>query len=282
MSPLIALLVAAASLQEVAPAPQPAPTPDEPAALEVLYLANEGFLLRRGEIDVLIDAFVEEPYAGYAGLPPELSAHLRTTTAPFDSIELALVSHAHGDHFQEGLASAFLKASTRTRLVSSPQVVDALRAALGAEHQASERLEALLPEAGARKVTAHAGVGIELLWLPHGGMPSRKIQNLGHLITIGDMKILHVGDADMIPAAFAPYRLAEEAIDVAILPYWYFVYPGGRRLVQEHLPARLYIAAHIAPSEHEKLRAQIAARMPQVVVFDEALETRRVEPRKAR
>ena len=91
--------------------------------LEITYLANEGFLVRTPDGNLLIDAFLRQAYAGYPALTSEAHARMVAAQAPFDQVDLALVSHVHGDHFQPDSAAAFLKASGSTRLITSPQVL---------------------------------------------------------------------------------------------------------------------------------------------------------------
>ena len=60
---------------------------------------------------MLIDAFVAEPYSLYAALGERALEQLSAAAAPFDSVDLALASHVHRDHFQPAAACAFLEAA---------------------------------------------------------------------------------------------------------------------------------------------------------------------------
>jgi L-ascorbate metabolism protein UlaG (beta-lactamase superfamily) len=249
----------------------------EPAAgrLEVLALANEGFLLRAGEDAVLIDAFVSEPYAGYAALGGEALADLVAARGPFASVDLALASHVHRDHFQPAPARAFLGASPRALLASSPQVLEALLAdyAAAGAREPSERLRDVLPEVGAELPLEVGGIRVDVLRLSHGTGRFAELQNLGHVITLGGVTALHVGDAATVPETFAAYGLRRRGIDVAFVPYWYFESADGRRIVDEHLrPARL-VACHIPPGELEAVTRRLAASRPDVLVPQAALES---------
>jgi hypothetical protein len=59
----------------------------EAVELELVYLANEGFLVRAGGRGILIDAFVTEPYGGYAAVPDELFADMLGSKLPFEDVE---------------------------------------------------------------------------------------------------------------------------------------------------------------------------------------------------
>ena len=241
-------------------------TPRE--ALEVVHLANEGFLLRSGESSVLIDAFVAEPYSIYAALSPEAADALATATRPFDTVKIALASHVHRDHFQPEIAGAFLESAPSVVFASSPDALELLRK----EGDTSKARRSILPEEGQREKLDVAGIHVEFLRLSHGTGRFQSIQNLGHVITIGGQKVLHVGDAQVSTRVFAPYELAKERIDVALVPYWYFDSAEGQRIVKEHFKARHVVAAHVPPSELEPVTKRLTA--AGIHVFQNCLEAK--------
>jgi L-ascorbate metabolism protein UlaG (beta-lactamase superfamily) len=245
-----------------------------PLELEVRALANAGFLLSVGDDVVAVDAFVAEPYSGYGALSGEAQDALLAGSGPFASLDLALASHAHRDHFQPEPARRLLAARPACVFASSPQVLEALLAdASGAAAlEPAERLRDVLPEPGASASLEVGAIEVEFLRLSHGTGRFAEIQNLGHLITLGGLTALHVGDADMQPETFAAYRLRERGLDVVFVPYWYFDSENGRRIVDEHFrPARL-IACHIPPGELEAVTKRLAASRPEVLVPQRALE----------
>ncbi len=242
--------------------------------LEVIALANEGFLLRSGEQAVLIDAFLSMRYAGCDPLPKSVLDKLIVAEAPFDGIDLALVSHEHADHVQADPARRFLAASPDTLLATSPQV---LAIVAGDDGWEAPALEAHLPEAGETSTVQRAGVHVEFLRLPHGSGGFASIQNLGHVITIGGQCVLHLGDAATEPENFRPYALAGRALDVALIPYWYFLERGGRRLVDDHLLARHVIACHIPGNDRDEIARTLATSYPHVIVPAEPLQRWTIE-----
>ena len=246
-------------------------SPAVAANLEVTYLANEGFLLKSGDSAVLIDAFVTEPYSNFAFMPEEVASQLVSAAAPFDDIDIALVSHMHRDHFQPKPAAKFLAASKETVLASSRDVVDALQEQTGTA--GAERVFVELPKPGERSTRSAGDVRVEFLRLSHGSGRFASIQNLGHIIHLGGKTVLHLGDAARDADNFAAYDLPEREIDIAILPYWYFETESGRQMIRDHLHARHTIAAHIPPAELEKTRAGLRERFPKVVVLGACLDS---------
>ena len=287
---------------------------DEP--LQIVALANEGFLLRCDVDAVLIDAFLAEPYSIYDALPPTVLKLLLGAQAPFDSVDLALVSHVHGDHFQPAPARRFLDASPQTLLASSPQVLAALAAydlaagdlspgdgdngqsgSTGNDGQAGDSADgdnndnsggaggstgaapsdlsattALFPTPGQSKSMTRDFV-VEFLHLSHGTGRFASIENLGHVITLGGRRILHLGDAAMEPANFAPFAATLRDVDVALIPYWYFLSSAGRALLTEYVDASLTIACHVPGEERDDVIAALAASHPDVIVARDVLQS---------
>jgi L-ascorbate metabolism protein UlaG (beta-lactamase superfamily) len=252
----------------VAGAPQDGPKP----ALELVYLANEGFLARVGEHTVAIDAFVTEPYGGYAAVPKELFADLVARKGAFGDLDLLLVSHAHPDHFQPKAAAEFLAAHSDVPCVTSPQVLEALGTELS---ELPKGCQALLPEAGAVVAETAGGIRVELLRLPHaGGARTASVENLGHLIELDGVRLLHVGDADVERDELAAYGLSEKAIDVALVPYWWLGDTADLVRVRERIGAKHLVAVHVPPAEVGSVKARLAALDPALLVFERPGEAR--------
>jgi len=256
--------------------------------LELVYLANEGFLARAGAQTLVIDAFVTEPYGPYAAVPRELFADLVAARKPFEDVDLALTSHVHPDHFQAAAAAEFLRARPSTRFLSSPQVVDELRAKLG-EGADAQHVAALLPEARAtlaapdgdiHDVDSHdADIHVEFLRLPHsGGARTASVQNLGCVIELGPeaarLRILHVGDADVATEDLAAYELAKRAIDVALVPYWWLGDARSIARAKELTGARRLVAIHVPPGELADVKQRLASLDPALIVFEKPGEAR--------
>jgi L-ascorbate metabolism protein UlaG (beta-lactamase superfamily) len=264
--PFLALLGLAAWQQAARPASE----------IELVYLANEGFLLRAGESELLIDAFVAEPYGGYAALPKELAADMLAGKPPFDGIELALASHHHRDHFQAETAAEFLRKHAETSFLSSPQVADELLAKLG-QDPAIERVDALLPDTGQRLERHTKNVRVELLRLPHsGGESAADVQNLGHVLTFGGARVLHVGDADALVEVFEPYALEKDALDVALVPYWWLGDAAGIARARALTGAKHLVAVHVPPNELAEVKARLARLDASILLFERAGESRKL------
>lgn len=251
----------------------------DPEGVEITYLANEGFLLAAGDDKVLIDALFPG-LAGYSRVPEPTRSDLESARPPFDGVDLVLASHFHGDHFGAHQVARHLAASDAL-FVSTPDAVEKLRAlSLGPPDAVAHH-----PDEGNRAtVEVSPALRVTILNLHHGRTRA-EIQNLGFLIEIGGLVVLHVGDTEASVADVAPYELAAENIDVALLPGWLLTEASWRPLVAEISPANvvaMHLASRDAPAAYfgsagtlEGRVARIQKAFPAAWIPTVALESRR-------
>ena len=242
------------------------------AALEVFYLANEGYLLKSADEAVIIDGLITKPAWNYAVLPESVFSLMLEAEPPFEHINLLLASHMHADHFQARPAVEFLVAHPESVFHSSEQVTDLLRSAVAANQLLLKRIGKTELPAGMTLGFDLQGVRVEFFPLSHGTGRFADIQNFGQLITVGDKRVLHIGDAAMVLSNFRVYHLPQKDIDIAIIPYWYFGYQEGIAIYKNLIGAKHYIAAHIPPDKVSQVAAQLAENFPEVKILHESLE----------
>jgi L-ascorbate metabolism protein UlaG (beta-lactamase superfamily) len=259
--------------------------------MDVIYLANEGVLLRSGSQAVLVDALFGEGLDGYATVAPAERARLERAEPPYDQVTLVLATHRHRDHFDPSAVARFLAANPRAHFLSTPQAVAELRSALGAagEPAAAGRIHASLPAAGVAERQELGGVSLRVLRLHHG--TGSGIENLGFLVDLGGVRALHVGDSDNA-ADLAAYRLHEERIDIALLPVWFYSWADYDAAVRE-LGALRRVAFHVAlpeaPADYhgpaasfDELRRLVEERAPGVELLSRPDQRLVVAPAAAR
>ncbi len=247
-----------------------------PAAgeLEVRYIANEGVLITSREKRVLIDGLHRKYDDAYAFLPDVEREKIETAKPPFDKIDLLLVSHMHGDHFHPESVGRYLTASPTTVLATSQQVVDLLAAGFNGYGSIKPRITPIAYQLKQRHPVKLAGIDVVFLGVGHGSGRHATIQNLGHVVSIGGKKILHVGDAEIAPEIFDAFDLEKQGIDIAILPYWFLTHQSGQDLVEQHIRPKHVIAVHVGPDEADAIKRQVIQRFPKADVFTTMLERR--------
>lgn len=209
--------------------------------VEIVYLANEGFLIRSGGRAVLIDALFGDGIRGYPFVPAEIRRDMELGEPPFDGVQLVLATHQHGDHFDPAAVARFLDGHPEAHFVSTEGAVAELLRLLPEGGSARARVRAATPEAGRPVRLEHDGLVVEAFDLHHGEGMNPPIANLGFIIEIGGVKLLHVGDTEVTAGEFRESGAAERSVDVALLSYWTLdrLGPviGAPRTVLMHLPA---------------------------------------------
>jgi L-ascorbate metabolism protein UlaG (beta-lactamase superfamily) len=275
----IAIMAAALAVTRTGAVPEPVVAPQGVAAarpagatLEVTYIANQGVLIAAGGTQVLIDGLHRQYRASYPFLPEPHREQIETAQAPFDEIDLILVSHVHLDHFHPEAVARHLRHNAGAILVSSEQVARELETR--ADYSAiRSRVTTVTPPLRQRVATIAGGIQIELLGIGHGSGRNAAVQNLGHIVTLGGKKVLHIGDASTEDASiFEALNLDEARIDVAFLPVWFLTSGEGATIVRQHIRPAHIVAVHMPAEAPERAGAQIRERFPDAVPFTVLLE----------
>jgi L-ascorbate metabolism protein UlaG (beta-lactamase superfamily) len=234
--------------------------------LTITYLGNMGVAIAAGGRQVVIDGLHHGGVGGaYTAVPDDMLTALEQARAPFGRVDLLLVTHRHADHFDAASVRARLERDSLTTLVAARETVDSLFAPARLGGAAGRRARALTPAAGREELVEQNGIRVHVLDLPHNPVRTHRPENVGFLIELNGLTILHVGDADPDAAKFGPHRLAERKIDVAIVPYWY---PDGKaELVRRLIAPRHVIATHVGPDDLAAVRGRVVRGFPGVVVF---------------
>ncbi|MGJ8664297.1 MAG: MBL fold metallo-hydrolase [Marinicella sp.] len=220
---------------------------EEPA--HVTYLGNAGLMVDHEQVEILFDPFFHNHYGYYQLVPESLRNSLFGNKAPFDSIEMILVSHAHGDHFDAKDIADYLIDRPNTKLVAPAQAVEVLRKDERFK-QFEKQVTAIKLAYGDEPVTLNfTGLEVDVLRIPHSGWPSRaEVANLVYRVTLNDqVTVMHMGDADVDDDHFKPWAeyWAKQMTDTAFPPYWFMLDPRGQQLLSERINAKHAIGVHV-------------------------------------
>ncbi len=285
----IACVLAACSAD---PEPPPAPPAESPVsaspavppppggAIDVTYIGNEGFLIAAGDTKILVDALYREGVPGYEVIPPDRREMLETAASPFDGVDLVLVTHFHADHFDTEAVGRHLLSNPGARCITTAQTRDQMSQTFARFGEIASRVIGITPEEGEKMevpgIREATGILVRVVNLHHGR--DRPIENIGFLVDIGGMRILHVGDTEALAGEYAQYDLAGEAIDVAFLPFYQLVFDlwraevpraiGADRIVVMHVPQEGVQADYIDNlGGRDKMLADIGAEFPESLFF---------------
>jgi len=248
----------------------------EKPPLEVLYIANEGFLIECAGKKIVIDGFFGGFESQWYYMPPDSAVEqMKAAQRPFDSIDVIAVTHRHRDHFDAGIVAAHMNRNPQAILICPPQVAEEL--ALTEPYPDIKDQIRIVPAPGNSAVEMVIA-GIKLVVFPtrHGPYMEtdtltgervdrhRNVQHLEFLLSINGWTLFHCGDSPM--NSFEMYRssaLYGAKLDVAFLQGRTRGLFTTDRLIVMHLsPGR---ESKPLPDDYQKeAREVIAARRPMV------------------
>lgn len=258
-------------------------------ALEVVYIANEGFMLESGGDKVLIDALFGKEDLGFCDVPPRaLLKKLLAAAPPFDDVDLIVVSHDHLDHFDAEMAAEYLKNNAQCELIGTEQVEASLKKCKDYE-SLKGRIHGVTPAAESiQKMTVNE-IEVSVLRLKHCTYCEtdketgekidrhRNMQNIGVIIQLGNNKIFHIGDSGMDNVEeYKAYNLIREEIDIALLGSIFWP-PFSIRtdLVNKAIQPKQIVAMHLDRGNKDKYlayRESIQEDVPPITIFKEPME----------
>jgi len=235
------------------------------------YLANEGLMVVQGETKVLFDPLFRNSYGQYQLLPKAMEEALFAGTPPFDGIDAVFISHYHGDHFSPADILRLLNVQAGIHLYAPSQAVEALRKVAGAQDKAVfDRVSAVdLAYKDAPVSLEMEGLRIEAVRIPHAGWPTGRldVENISWRVTLNETTtVLHMGDADPNDVHFkrdAAYWDRGHT-HMAFPPYWFFMSPGGRVILENRVKADHNVGVHVPVS----IPADSASRPAELRAYD--------------
>jgi len=243
--------------------------------LAITYIGNEGFLIEGGGKKVAIDAL----FRGFQAddIPVERQQLMRQAAPPFDDIDLILVTHSHGDHFEASIVSDHLVNNPSTVLVSTDDTIRMVRELYPGD-DFDQRAFAYRVERGQREAGTFNGIDVTIIYLSHGG---GGVRNNGYVLSLAGYKFLHMGDygEESIQPVLS-YHLPDERLDFAFVPYFYMMEEDLRPIVTEGIQARYYIPMHFYSTfeRKENIFAVVDPAFPNAILFYTELQTLFVSP----
>lgn len=250
--------------------------------IAVTYIGNEGFLIAAGDKKILIDALYRDGVPGYVVIPEQTRKKLEQASPPFDGVDLLLATHHHADHFDAQAVANHLENSPGAMFVSTEQAVAKLEK-LPNWNRIQERVRKVKPAEGERIQVEWAGIDVSTLSLHHGR--EVPVQNLGFLVSLGNKKILHIGDTVANEEEFKVNHLVQEKIDIAFIPFWYLTEPDSKKAIPNAIHPRQIVVMHVPPPDAkdeyieklggwQEMLKQINKDFPESFVFREVMTTK--------
>ncbi|HKP29026.1 MAG TPA: MBL fold metallo-hydrolase [Gemmatimonadales bacterium] len=240
-------------------------------SVTITFVANEGVLLSSRSGKVLIDALFRT-YKDFVVPSDSLRGVMEAGQAPFDSVNLALATHWHGDHFEPRPVTAFLRANPSAAFLASRQVLDSLARYEPARSLPSRQLIPSTMAPGTRRRLTVNGVTLDVLGISHGTGRHQSVQHLGYLIDLDGVRILHLGDSWVEHDTFTPFRLATMRVDVALVPSWMLRSADTREVIVRDIRPRRVMAFHLGRDEEARVTREIHEVIPTAIILFRPLQ----------
>ncbi len=212
-----------------------------------------GVYLSDGQSSVLIDGLHSQYGDDYLFPTKELVSKINTELKP-DAI---LFTHRHGDHYSKTLSKEYLNANQKAVLFGANQVTKEFPGQ-------NDRVFTIATKDYTKQTIVIGKTKVTGLKINHAGKRHVSVENVGYLITMNTKKILHVGDTDWLEKIdlFNKLDLTNEAIDIAILPYWMLLQQDAPSLIKKYINPKQLIATHISPRIKKQELLELKNRYP--------------------
>lgn len=165
---------------------------NEESEVKVTYIANMGVLVSSASKTVLIDALFDK-HRTYTSPAPKILSKIHKQEAPFNSIDLILVTHNHSDHFSAPIIAKYLATNLKTKVICSNVTSSELKDSISSNVDSS-RIIGITPNLYKSVDTLVNDTHIKALRLRHSGSDGT-FENIGFLVDMEGTKVFHSGDS---------------------------------------------------------------------------------------
>jgi L-ascorbate metabolism protein UlaG (beta-lactamase superfamily) len=258
------------------------PTDENPAAqqnrkpLGLTFIANEGVMIESGSVKILIDALFDRPNPAYEAPSDKVLRKLEQGRAPFDKVDLALITHNHPDHMSFGCVDRFMQHNRKTVLIMPRDIVEELKTSSTDWGKIRKRVKGVDIEVNSAKDLMFKTIKLRVYRTLHSG-DRESPWNFMYLLSFNGWKVFHEGDSDGKMETYRQLGFQDLEIDLALVHFWFPLHPVGSEFLQKvakphhialiHLPLELY---EDAPTKIDLVKQYYT----DIFLLKESMETR--------
>jgi len=245
------------------------------------YLGNAGVMISDGETKLLFDPLFEQNFHIYQKVPASLQAKMLSGEAPYDGVDVLLISHAHGDHFSADMILAYMSANPLVKLVAPKQAVDKLLKVGLSKTDMTTRVTSIDQQIADKPIIVQIGsITIEAITIPHsGGQRFADVRNTVYRVHLQNQyQVIHLGDATIENPPFAEQQefWDEQSNELLLTPYWLFKNPQRQANIDTHIRPHRSIGIHVPTALHE-LKKRYGSALDEVDLFTKPGEERSLD-----
>lgn len=244
--------------------------------VDVTYIANCGFLFENNSKQIIIDALFKDVLHDYLAPHDSIVTKIIKAQKPFDKLHLLLVTHNHGDHFNDSMIVEYLNYNPKNTLIAPSLVVNAILKHPDYKGNNNQIVE-LGKDNQYKKDTIVQGIRIQSFFLQHDNRP--EIENVGYLIDMNGIRILHSGDClGQDSLQIENLQLNSKNIDIALLgTYW--LNDKERNIAKNKIAPKKIILMHCMIKYHEQIMKGVKEinemnNFIDLTLFDKSMEKR--------
>lgn len=232
--------------------------------VKITYMANDGVMIEDENHKVLIDA-MPSTLTGWIPVSPGEQVKMEQGKVPYHDINVAMITHNHGDHFNPQSSLNFLTNNKEATIIAPPQVRSSINRP-GVSDISPAFQQSITQEVNGVKITVYHLRHFNLF-----GNDFSAVQNYVYLVELGGKKIIHFGDVDYERANLASTELASlGGVDVAIIPTFHtLISAENKLLIEEEIAPQLIMGIHLQSSTSV---AEVLSVYPEAVVMNKSLE----------
>ncbi len=224
--------------------------------IDVIYIANEGFLIESSGKKILIDALFNKGWDNYLIPTDSIVSDIIYQKGSFNNSNLMLVTHNHGDHFNASMVATYLINSSDNILIAPLKVTNALLKHPDFKKFENQILQLDKINQEKNDITIQ-GIRVRSFFIQHDSRP--QIENVGYLIDIDKLKVFHSGDYNGSEIVeFEKLQLQNENIDLALLNFYgFWNTKEEREFTKKYITPKKIALMHIPPAEIESVKDSI-------------------------
>jgi ankyrin repeat protein/predicted alpha/beta superfamily hydrolase len=257
------------------------------AEVKVTYIANMGYMISSANKTVLVDALFEQGNNSYLTPSKQIVNKLNKHEKPFNSADLMLITHDHGDHFSPDMVAEYMSNTNKVSVLCNSKTSKRLKEAIKNKADSS-RVKEIMPDLYKSISTNVSGIDVKTFRLRHANGNGNS-ENLGYLFNIEGMNIFIGGDASgnawegTLVSGEKEYDLSgikNSKIDLAIINrgfLWGDDSPGIE-IIKKYIKPTHIILGHFSifnkDGENEVLETikKLKDSLPDVTILDESMQ----------
>lgn len=194
--------------------------------LSITLSANAGVSVQTEKASLWVDALPGREVVGFSGISPAVEGDLQQHPA-FQNPDYVVFTHCHEDHFSQTLAEKY-RAKFPAALFALPE----------------DRVSQAILISGQLQTLTKGEDTVTFYRFPHEGKQYSKVLHYGLIARLDGWKILFAGDCETGSESLKS-AIANEKIDVAVLPFPWLTLNRGRAFLEENFQGCKFVFCHL-------------------------------------